>query len=1377
MLTFAGVFSLSSLLLVDSAIKGAALLTLAAIAAMLLRRDSAATRHLVWLLAMIAMIAVPVMSALLPQWRVLPQWASVAPASAVVAKSPPSVASPGASAGYPPQIAEPDEAAPPNAAAVQPAAALPQTRPALMPADAPPAPDAGGWNWLGALPLAWAIGFCVLILRLMAARWMLWNSERQATIIGSSGQENPKHDPIVTALDAVCLQLGITRPVTLLMHPDKTIPVVWGILRYRLMLPLAARQWSGEQLQSVLLHELAHVKRRDTLAQLLTQFACALHWFNPLVWFAAWRLGVERERACDDLVLASGVRPSAYAGHLLDVVTALSPSRWTQSCGLAMARKSSLESRLAAVLSQNLNRRRVSVVLAASALAIAAAIAIPLAMLGAMDEKSGEIQKPATTDMKPKHEYAQALFKKWQANARTDGKIPGALIGHLAREIDSFLKQYPKDEKAPSLAALRPRLDASHDWTQADVVALLDEITAISTAPVSWADTPLEFDAMRKLRPGQPLPAELKTAAWGVAAANGLRAAWLLEPNAKQYALGTVLKARVLFHNSGKEPVIFKTETWHQYDPHTARDAKGLEIRVSGPRYTGITPMATYRLAPGEFCEVRGHGVAIGAGKYEEEFSTGSVGAVIEAKEGDEVTLTHSVDTTYGGWTRPTDPKDPAELWKLSIAERVEREAPMPKAAADREQLIRRVTLDVFGLAASAEEIAAFVADNAADALEKLTMRLQAKPRVEPWAGKLPTGETKFRVTAADPNAAKPPRTANAPGRYVLDDNVHLLVSQVNEGGKRTNMARIAFLSPDPKVASPHKPYEIALPDGIGAYGIVWQRGAGELWVMQKGLVRKHNFSDPAKVKETRFEPGSIDDVPQPLRDALRKVFEVPGAQQKESQNPKSKEAQALFKMWQNNARKNGDIPGGLIGRLEDKVKEFIRNNTGDAGGDSYAKKMAPLLPRFDATRDWKQADVVALLDDIAAVTTIPLEVMMWEAGDRTIKKGTPLPKELASASWGEPQAGGLRMAWLLEPRAKEYHLGTPLKSRILFHNSGKNAVVFRTRTWHQSADHQASDAKGAQIKVDSTYWTTLPRLVTFRLAPGEYVEVIAAGIGVGANKNDEDWQNTRVGAWIDATAGDEVTFQPDAVPCNDWNELPAKKGSDWWLAFITARLASELPLPAAADERTALLGRVVRDLFGNAPTAEETAAFANDRNANALDSLAKRLAQRPGQTPFSGPITSATTKFRVLPPDPDAAIKPRTAANPGRYTLGDYARLVVSRRPDGERIVNEASIEFYSSDPKKPAPGKAHEIKLPDGYNTWAAAWERGGTVVWVLQKGTLTSYDFTNPAKVTETTVKDSGNSQGVPQPILDALRAALEISMTPKSATDTPKKQGNI
>lgn len=74
----------ASSLLLDFAMKGTALLMLAAAAAIFLRRGSAAARHLVWTLAMVEMLAVPVLSVMLPQWRVLPEWASISSATTVV---------------------------------------------------------------------------------------------------------------------------------------------------------------------------------------------------------------------------------------------------------------------------------------------------------------------------------------------------------------------------------------------------------------------------------------------------------------------------------------------------------------------------------------------------------------------------------------------------------------------------------------------------------------------------------------------------------------------------------------------------------------------------------------------------------------------------------------------------------------------------------------------------------------------------------------------------------------------------------------------------------------------------------------------------------------------------------------------------------------------------------------------------------------------------------------------------------------------------------------------------------------------------------------------------------------------------------------------
>lgn len=101
----------------------------------------------------------------------------------------------------------------------------------------------------------------------------------------------------------------------------------------------------------MLLHELAHIQRRDIASQVFANAVTALWWFQPMVWIARRQLRRESEHSCDALAIGLGVRPSEYASELLDIARELRwRSVWSLSA-VAMARPSGLESRLLAILS------------------------------------------------------------------------------------------------------------------------------------------------------------------------------------------------------------------------------------------------------------------------------------------------------------------------------------------------------------------------------------------------------------------------------------------------------------------------------------------------------------------------------------------------------------------------------------------------------------------------------------------------------------------------------------------------------------------------------------------------------------------------------------------------------------------------------------------------------------------------------------------------------------------------------------------------------------------------------------------------------------------------------------------------------------------
>jgi TonB family protein len=130
----------------------------------------------------------------------------------------------------------------------------------------------------------------------------------------------------------------------------------------------------------VLLHELSHVLRRDPMTHLAVRMALCLYWFHPLAWLAAREFLRERERACDDLVLEAGARPSRYASHLLEVATSLREpaAGWAALC---MARRSQLEGRLVAILDSGVKRGAAGPAFAAAAALAVVMLVVPLAAM------------------------------------------------------------------------------------------------------------------------------------------------------------------------------------------------------------------------------------------------------------------------------------------------------------------------------------------------------------------------------------------------------------------------------------------------------------------------------------------------------------------------------------------------------------------------------------------------------------------------------------------------------------------------------------------------------------------------------------------------------------------------------------------------------------------------------------------------------------------------------------------------------------------------------------------------------------------------------------------------------------------------------------
>ena len=146
----------------------------------------------------------------------------------------------------------------------------------------------------------------------------------------------------------VAKDVGLRRLPDLRISYDLTVPVSWGIRRSTVCVPASMVDWSLGARDAVLRHEFTHIRRRDVLTQRIASVVTALWWFLPPVHVLARRMRIERELACDDAVLETGIRPSAYARLLLDIVRTRELRTDFPASGLGC--RSDLEVRVASLL-------------------------------------------------------------------------------------------------------------------------------------------------------------------------------------------------------------------------------------------------------------------------------------------------------------------------------------------------------------------------------------------------------------------------------------------------------------------------------------------------------------------------------------------------------------------------------------------------------------------------------------------------------------------------------------------------------------------------------------------------------------------------------------------------------------------------------------------------------------------------------------------------------------------------------------------------------------------------------------------------------------------------------------------------------------------
>jgi beta-lactamase regulating signal transducer with metallopeptidase domain/predicted nucleic acid-binding Zn-ribbon protein len=298
-------------------------------AAHLLRGAPALSRHRLWTIAFAAVLALPILAVAVPVLQVpIPSWRDASPPPAISpaeARNDKAIVLHGGIA----RLADNDAGRGPAITDARPqVSAFARLRPALR----------------TLLLMAWLAGALAALAALCLSLVRVRRLSRTSDAMTDAAWSASAH--------ALAARLGLRRPARLFVSARVGTPMAGGVWRPTIFLPSSARVWSDEQRDLVLAHEIAHLAGHDPLRHVAARLAVALYWFHPLAWLAASQAAAAREQACDEAVLALGIRPSAYARVLLDLAESIQPAPPAFGA-LPMVQRAHLETRLMAILNDD----------------------------------------------------------------------------------------------------------------------------------------------------------------------------------------------------------------------------------------------------------------------------------------------------------------------------------------------------------------------------------------------------------------------------------------------------------------------------------------------------------------------------------------------------------------------------------------------------------------------------------------------------------------------------------------------------------------------------------------------------------------------------------------------------------------------------------------------------------------------------------------------------------------------------------------------------------------------------------------------------------------------------------------------------------------